>query len=126
MPGLAPKPREQRRRYNQPARGEWVDLEPLAEPVIPPYEKGFSIPKRMWEAWRRDAVSGQWGEADLELATELATHWKEMTFADQDRRLAALGLSPKGKRDLRWRTPNEVKTLKRQANVRPLRVMTAP
>ena len=30
------------------------------------------------------------------------------------RQMDKLGLTPKGKRDLRWRTPNEVKTIKQQ------------
>jgi len=37
-----------------------------------------------------------------------------------------LGLTPKGKRDLRWRTPNEVKTIRKaeeKANVTKLRAV---
>jgi hypothetical protein len=36
-----------------------------------------------------------------------------------------LGLTPKGKRDLRWRTPNEVKTIKKQAEKAPVRHIRA-
>jgi hypothetical protein len=38
-----------------------------------------------------------------------------------------LGLTPKGKRDLRWRTPNEVKTIEaqeRRQKVRRLRAVS--
>jgi hypothetical protein len=68
--GLRRSPQEQRRRYNQPARGEWVDLEPLEAPVLPEYDPGGpefvesrdhegnpievrrGVSPRMWEAWR--------------------------------------------------------------------------
>ena len=50
----------------------------------------------------------------------------ERSFADRDRQMDKLGLTPKGKRDLRWRTPNEVKTLKKaaQKTLTQLRVVT--
>src|SRR4051812_8557067 len=119
-PGLAPKPKEQRRRYNQPARGEWVDLEPLEEPILPEYLPIFTVPARLWNAWRQDAVTSQYGEADMAAIGELAVEWEERSFADRDRMMDKLGLTPKGKRDLRWRTPNEVKTIKKQAEKAPV------
>lgn len=111
--GPAPKPADQRRRYNQPARGEWVDLEPLPEPVLPGYdEMHFTVAVWMWQAWRESPVTSQYGPEDIAAIKDLAIGWEEMTFADRDRRMDRLGLTPKGKRDLRWRTPNEVKTIK--------------
>jgi len=63
---VAPKDPAQRRRYNQPARGEWVDLEPLEEPILCGYdEMRFTIPVWLWQAWRADAVTSQYGEADM-------------------------------------------------------------
>jgi hypothetical protein len=58
--GVAAKDPGQRRRYNQPARGEWVDLPPLEAPVLPAYPidwyrrdmKALVVPKWMWDMWR--------------------------------------------------------------------------
>jgi hypothetical protein len=125
--GPAPKPPELRRRYGQPARGEWVDLEPLVEPVLGPFNREeMTLRERMWNGWRNSPVTSQYGPEDIEAIYELARDYAEMTFADRDRRMSYLGLNPKGKRDLRWRTPNEVKTIKKaeaKANVMKLRAV---
>ena len=113
--GPAPKDPGQRRRYNQPARSEWVDLEPLTKPVLPPAEKTWSTSaQRAWRYWRQDPVTSQYGPADIHAILELARWYDIMDFAEQRRRMNELGLTPKGKRDLRWRTPAEVKTLAEQ------------
>ena len=125
--GPAPKSAELRRRYNQPARGEWIDLEPLEEPVLGPFNREtMTLPARMWDGWRRSPVTGQYDDSDVEAIYDLARDWAEMSFADRDRRMTYLTLNPKGKRDLRWRTPNEVKTIKKaaeKAQVRPIRAV---
>jgi len=125
--GPAPKLASQRRRYNQPARGEWVDLELPDEPVLGPYDpETMTIHRNLWEAWRVCGPATQWGDEDVEMAYALAREWAERTFADRDRQMDKLGLTPKGKRDLRWRTPNEVKTIRKaeeKANVTKLRAV---
>lgn len=130
MPGRgpAPKPAGQRRRYNQPARSEWVDLEPLAKPVLGPESGDWSAnARRAWRAWRRDPVTTQWGPADVQYARELARMYDDLPASEQRLRLDGLGLSPKGKRDLRWRTPAEVKTIAEQVPaVKRLRVVELP
>jgi hypothetical protein len=141
MPGPVPKSPGQRRRYNQPARGEWVDLEPLEAPILREYDPGWAtrvvvtddgveevpsgVRREMWEAWRNDAVTSQYGDADIAAIEELAARFYLMSYADQDRRMNALGLTPKGKRDLRWRTPAEVATIAKQkpVEVRKLRAV---
>ena len=111
---VAPKDPAQRRRYNQPARGEWVDLEPLEEPILCGYdEMRFTIPVWLWQAWRADAVTSQYGEADMGAIELLAVEWDGLQANEQRLRMDSLGLTPKGKRDLRWRTPNEVKTIRK-------------
>jgi len=111
-----PKPKEQRRNRTAPARGEWVDLEPLEEPILIPYNRSWmTVKERMWNGWRDDPVTSQYSSADIMAIEDLAERWEEMAFADRDRRMDRLGLTPKGKRDLRWRTPNEVKTIKKAA-----------
>jgi len=125
--GVAPKDPSQRRRYNQPARGEWVDLVPLEEFILPPFNREtMSAPEWLWNAWRADAVTSQYGEADVASITLLAVKWDDLQPNEQRLRMDSLGLTPKGKRDLRWRTPNEVKTIKKaeeKANVTKLRAV---
>jgi hypothetical protein len=125
MPGPAPKPQDQRRRYNQPARGEWVDLEPLEGPVLPEADENWSPrAKRFWAAWRQDPVTSQYGPADLAAVWDLAENFAGMGESTQTARMDRLGLTPKGKRDLRWRTPAEVAAAeKRGTKVRRLQVV---
>jgi hypothetical protein len=77
--GPAPKPKDQRRRRNAPARGEWVDLPPVDEPVLPELPKrprgtGRWHPRTvaLWEAWRQDPATTQFGPAEVAAAVELA------------------------------------------------------
>jgi hypothetical protein len=124
--GPAPKDPGHRRRYNQPARSEWVDLEPLEEPVLSLAEDHW--PKRvvrLWNAWREDPVTSQYSSADVAAVHELADNFTELAPNEQRLRMDGLGLTPKGKRDLRWRTPNEVKTVKKQAEKAPVRHIRA-
>ncbi len=143
MAGPAPKSAEQRRRYNQPARGEWVDLEPLDEPILREYDPDWAtrvvvtddgveeVPsgcrRQMWEAWRNSPVTAQYGVEDIAAIEELAASFYLLPPAQRFAMMDKLGLTPKGKRDLRWRTPNEVKTIKKaeekQANVHRLRAV---
>lgn len=110
--GAAPKEKGQRRRANTPTRGEWVDLESTGERNLPPLEGEYE--QRIldiWDAWSRDPVSAQWEPGDLDYALDTielrATKWPQK--ADEiRRRYDALGLTPKGKRDLRWRITKEV------------------
>jgi hypothetical protein len=54
----------------------------------------------------------------------LAAQFEELPPAQRLRLMDGLGLTPKGKRDLRWRTPAEVKTIAKQsAKVSRLRVV---
>jgi hypothetical protein len=55
MPGTGPAPKApgERRRYNQPMRGEWVELEPPEEPLLEPYDREeMTVSQRLWDAWR--------------------------------------------------------------------------
>lgn len=115
MAGQGPAPAENRRRRNEPARGEWVDLDPLETPVLP------NLPKRAkgtgswsartraaWKAWREDPVTSQYGPAEIQNAIDLAflyEDWVRGVGEPNEVRqwLDRLGLNAKGKRDLRWR-----------------------
>lgn len=127
--GPAPKPPGQRRNRTPPARGEWVDLEPLVEPVLPEADEGWSgRVKRLWSAWRADPVSSQYGPADVAALWEFADEFDKLKPNEQRLRMDGFGLTPKGKRDLRWRTPSEVATqsgggVPKLAEVRRLRAV---
>jgi hypothetical protein len=59
-----------------------------------------------WEAWRSDSVTALWTPADVAYAMDTIMLHNVMTptSASEVRlRMDALGLTPKGKRDLRWR-----------------------
>jgi hypothetical protein len=105
------KPPEERRNRTPPHQGEWITLPPAEgfEPVIPPYKRSFEIEKWMWDLWRADPVTSQWSSADLSLALDLAKRWKHLEPTEHRLRMTQLGMTPPGRRALRWRTPLEEK-----------------
>jgi hypothetical protein len=140
--GPAPKLPGQRRRYNQPGRSEWVDLKPLETTVLPPYRRSWhvfvesrdkqgnpievrrGVSRAMWEAWRSSPVTSQYGPEDIAACCYLAEAFHSLTDASRFAMMDRLGLTPKGKRDLRWRTPAEVATIAEQITpVKRLRVV---
>jgi len=115
--GRAPKAPEDRARSNSPERGEWQTLLPLTKPVLPLLPKrgkgnGTWSPRtrRMWAAWRADWVTQAWGPTETAMALELIEQFEEGVRASSARRMTEmrlqmdqLGLTMKGKRDLRLR-----------------------
>jgi hypothetical protein len=126
--GAAPKDKSERRNRAVPRRGEWVDLPPLEKPILPHLDDGYDDRVvAVWEAWRYDPVTAEWSSADINYARETidlrASCWPAKA-AEIRLRMDALGLTPKGKRDLRWRTPAEVAAAeKRGTKVRRLQVV---
>ena len=115
-PGPAPKDPAQRRRRNAPARGEWVDLPQLKEPVLPEIPDGnwSERTRNAWELWRADPATTQYSSAAIAQAINLLHLFEGWVQGDEkysEVRLTmdGLGLTPKGKRDLRWRAPQETK-----------------
>ena len=113
--GPAPKPPDQRRRRNVPTRGEWQTL-PLKSgrkaPTLPRRRSGTGSwspnTRKAWAAWWADPAASQWTVADEVAALQLAYLFEEveqgnLRFAGEVRqRMDGLGLTAKGKRDLRW------------------------
>jgi hypothetical protein len=138
MPGRPLKTPETRINNHAPTRGEWVDLEPLAEPVLPAYPidwyrrdmRAFAIPKRTWDLWRQDPVTSQWAPGDIALVLELGERYWRMKDPDRLRIMTYLGLNARGRRDLRWREPVETESAKKAdahaAEVRRLRIVHEP
>lgn len=125
MAGTGPpaKPPHLRRHRAAPLRGEWVDLEPLARPVLPaalpkrPKGAGAWSPRSraLWKGIREDPVSAVYGPVELAVLREFMEMFEEYArgrwtlVGDVRRGMDGLGLTPKGKRDLRWRSPTEPK-----------------
>jgi hypothetical protein len=118
--GPPPKNRSARRRRNAPAGGEWVDLPPVVIRALPRRsgEGAWSARARAtWGAWGRDPATTQWSPADVAYAidtlylVDLCARRPTSSLAAEIRlRMDGLGLTPKGKRNLRWRIagPTEV------------------
>lgn len=117
--GPAPKDPDQRARSNVPARGEWVDVRAPAKPILPTLssiEKGTwqLRTKRMWEAWRKDPATTLFGPAEIAAAIHTIYLLDELvidgtaSLASQVRlHMDGLGLTLKGKRDLRIRVARD-------------------
>jgi hypothetical protein len=96
-----------------PTRGEWIDLweARLQEPAHPALStltkaRWSAESRKRWDAWRHDPVALYWTESDLAFALEtLAIYEREddPPWPELSRRWDRLGLTPKGKRDLRFR-----------------------
>ena len=114
-----PAPAETRRRRNVPARGEWIDLPALDEPILPDLPrraKGAGAwsarTKAMWSGWRQDRATTQYGPGTIALAIQLAYLFEDYVrgnekFSEVRLVMDGLGLTEKGKRDLRWRVPSD-------------------
>lgn len=117
--GPAPKDAAARRRRNQPERGDWQTLRPLERPALEPLpvldgeDLWSARTAETWEAWREDPVTATWSPADRAYAMDtILIHQMvygpegDMARANELRlRMDSLGLTPKGKRDLRYRLP---------------------
>jgi hypothetical protein len=117
--GPAPKDAAARRRRNAPERGEWQTLKTLERPVLEPLpvldgeDLWCARTAETWEAWRADPVTGTWSPADRAYAMDtIMLHQMvygpegDVARANEVRlRMDSLGLTPKGKRDLRYRLP---------------------
>ncbi len=118
--GATLKPFEERRNTSAPRKGEWVDLPASGTfnfvlPELPkkdPWGGTWSVvTKRAWKAWREDPVTTQYSEGDIDFA--LDTIGLHQLMQDEPKRYAAeltkrmneLGLTPSGKRSLRFRLP---------------------
>jgi hypothetical protein len=109
MSGPAPKRPSERRRRNAPAGGEWVELPATVEkPILPslPRGKWSARTRQTWDAWRRDPATTQYTPADVAYALDTIRliEARADSLAGEIRlRSDGLGLTAKGKRNLRWR-----------------------
>jgi len=111
MYGPAPKRASSRARSGIPGGGDWVDLPPLTDAILPALDDSRQWSARtvaLWEGWRQDFATQTYGPSEIAMAVELAhlvdsailvgkvTMWSEaLKWMD------SLALTPKGKRDAR-------------------------
>jgi len=118
MPGPPPKLPSNRRRRNPPAGGEWTMLgdPPSKRPALPrPYPKGGWSPaaKTAWKSWWSSPVASMWDPSDhdtVEMLLRLIHNWDPPTASQAtaiQRFKNGLGLTPAGRRQLRWMFPRE-------------------
>ena len=124
MPGPPPKTPETRRRTNRPKSGDWVVLpsENTDEaPPLPTPPRGIrwtKVTKDWWAMIWSSPMSTQWLQADVYALGEMAALRQQMMAATRiedrlklstlvDRYADKFGLSPKGRRDLRWVVTDE-------------------
>ena len=123
MAGPAPKYPEARARQNPPARGEWITLR--TDPFMgskPKRPTGLLAKSRsMWDSWWETPMAHEWTEAEkallvwlIDVADQIARKFKEgkpigvaPLFREMTQLHDRLGLTEKGRRDLRWRLPRE-------------------
>jgi hypothetical protein len=65
----------------------------------------MTVPQWLWEAWMWSPETLTYGVADIAYICELGHKYARLQPGEQRLRMDALGLTPKGKRDLRLRTP---------------------
>jgi hypothetical protein len=137
--GFAPKAKDQRRNRVEPSRGEWVDLLPLEAPVLPEVKDLCPRAQALYDAWRADPVTGTFGPSEVAATVELARlqdefesggdpdlKFQRVTPSELRLRMDGLGLTLKGKRDLRVRlvsASSEPEAARVGAEVRRLRAV---
>jgi hypothetical protein len=136
--GFAPKPKDQRRNRTEPARGEWVDLGPLEAPVLPELAGLHERAQTLYEAWRLDPVTSTYGPSEIAAAVELAhltdefatgpdpgVKFQRVAPAELRQRMDGLGLTLKGKRDLRVRLVSDAEDAPAAAPAADVRALRA-
>jgi hypothetical protein len=140
MPGPDPKPKDERRRRNKPKSGEWVILTEAFKGPVPklPTIKNFTWEKSTRDWWKsiwRSVMATQWQESDVHGLIELAM-LRQAMIEEGDYKLATaitqksdrFGLTPKGRKDLRWVVTDEDAEsagLKPDGKLAPLRRLRA-
>lgn len=120
MAGRGPAAKLRNQRGRPSGLGEWVRLEPLAAPILPPLRDFGGAPtgngqwpkitQMLWNAWRESPVTATWSAEDIALAADtIRLHAAEPILRAGEIRIRIdnLGLSPKGRRDARLLLPDE-------------------
>lgn len=137
--GPPPKDADERRRRNAPARGEWTFL-PMGvpkPPVLPALKKrsageggAYSASaKAAWKLWREDPATLIFGPGEIAYALDTISRYDDLLESKPNElrlRMDGLGLTPKGKRDLRLRITDDELSKKREEAAASAAAMPAP
>lgn len=114
MAGIGPAPAEKRRHNGQLARGDWVTLESSAPTALPPLPDDTEWSDRAVDAWGRwcdDPATSVYTSADVAFALDTIRLYNEGMSASMAKevrmRMTDLGLTPEGKRKLRYRVSQD-------------------
>lgn len=124
--GQAPKPKTQRVNRHTPTRGEWTTLPDRPydgpRPTLPRIAGGLAASsKKTWDRWWSSPMAHLWTEGQWEQlvrAIAIEDQTARLLRAGDLRGLSSLlaelrhlednlGISEKGRRDLRWRLPTD-------------------
>ena len=109
--GPAPKFPEERANRIKPQRGEWREVSIPAVSILPelPDDVRWSTrTQRIWKGWQQDPATTMFGPSEIAMCTKLAFQY-EKAIGDRvpwnivTAWMDKLGLTPKGKLDLRLR-----------------------
>jgi hypothetical protein len=112
--GPAPSPPSQRRRRNEPARGEWHALPGIGwqHGEIPrPPARLRKASREAWDVWLRAWYAAHWRPEDLPALRQVIRLYDQLERGDF-RKASELrqledtwGISPKGQQERRWAPP---------------------
>jgi hypothetical protein len=112
--GAAPKPAEERRRRNAPARGEPASTAAVGwrfGPVPAPPSGLLKVSRETWTIWMTSWVAAHWELLDLPglfLVIKLFDQVQRGAYqrsAELRIQMDTYGLTPKGQQDRRWKAP---------------------
>jgi hypothetical protein len=112
--GPAPKPADQRRRRNEPERGEWQALEAIGWqhgpiPALPDGLRDATV--EAWTIWMGSWIAAHWIPEDLPGLRQLIRLYDQVERGEFQRanelriEMDTFGLTPKGRQDRRWAPP---------------------
>ena len=131
MPGPAPK--EQRRRRNVPARGEWKTTPGVGwqhGPIPEPPEGLTSMSLDAWRTWMGSWFAAHWTPGDLPGLRVVIRLYNEVVLGRFQRStelrlwMDTFGVTPKGAMDRRWQRPKPDAPAKVKRTDPYLRLMT--
>ena len=116
MPGPAPKEPQERRRRNEPAKGEWRYAEGIGwqHGRVPKCPDGLTAAsKTAWKTWLNAWFASFWTPDDLPGLRQVIRLYDQIERGEFQRagelrmQMNEYGISPKGQQDRRWKPPRE-------------------
>ena len=115
MAGRGPAPKENRRRANEPTRGERVSLDVVGwqHGDVPAPPDGLMAPSVLaWETWMGAWFAAHWIPEDIPGLRQLVRLYDQVERGEFQRaaelrlQMDTYGITPKGQQDRRWSPPS--------------------